>query len=339
MTVFFVNGPNQIFSLALPLLEEKQFKNLKIITTKELASFFKEHTNANVIVPNVHPNLITHKSKIKIFSNLIRAKIEYKKIFKNITNEDVYVFFTSWSVVFFSFIKKLSKRNKIYFLLEEDNIAPNFEDSSSVFKKERSLRAFVMRIIAKYFLGVDVFITNRGDSPIWELKRDSFPMKILKNESKLKNVKKYFLNNELFKKKDILFLGQDLSYVSDDEKSIIKLTDYIFEILDKNYSQSYLIKTHPRDVKLYGKIAKSKHVLPSHIMAEMLMGHDWKYIIGYYSGSLISAKKNSNAKVISLLNLWDWSNPKLKQTWLNEFKENGILLPQNLKELQDVLKK
>jgi len=338
MSVLFVNAPNQIFYSALPLIEEKKFRKVKIITTDELAPFFKEHTKSEVIVPKVHPNLITSKNKHKIFFNIIRAKLEYKRIFKEIINDEIYVFFTSWSVVFFSFIKKLSKRNKIYFYLREGNYSPNFDDGSWTFKKERSIRAYIMTFFAKLFLDVDVFILNKSGLPVWELKRNSFPMQIIKYKPNLKLNKKYSTDHQLLNNKKILFLGQDLSFVVDDEKKIIDLTDNLFNVLESNFNDLFIIKSHPRDTKLYGKMSKSKAILPPQIMAETLMEHDWKYIIGYYSGSLISAKIKTNAIVISLMNLWDWNNPKLKQFWHNEFENNGIVMPNNLNEVKLLLK-
>jgi len=337
LAILFVNAPNQIFYCVLPLIEEKKFDKLTIVTTRELAPFFKKQTDAEVLVPDVHPNLITYNTKQKIISNSIKGNLEYRRLFKNIKNEDVYVFFTSWSVVFFSFIKKLSKKNKIYFYLREGNYNPNFDNSSSLFKKEKNLRALLMRFAAKLLLNVDVFILNKSGAPVWELKRGTFPMQVVKYEPDLKLIKKYISKDQLPDDKEILFLGQDLSYICDDEESIINLTDFLMNIFDKNFNDLYMIKSHPRDTKLYGNMAKSKHILPPDIMAETLMGHNWKYVIGYYSGSLISAKMHTNAKVISLLNLWKWNDLKLKQNWSNEFENRGIILPKTIDELKQIL--
>ena len=65
MAMLFVTAPVQLYTDALRLIGDKKFKELTIVTVEELEQFFKEHTNAKVIVPNVNPNLITLKTKRK----------------------------------------------------------------------------------------------------------------------------------------------------------------------------------------------------------------------------------------------------------------------------------
>ena len=84
-------------------------------------------------------------------------------------------------------------------------------------------------------------------------------------------------------------------------------------------------------------MSESKNIIPSYMLAETLMNHKWRYIIGYYSEVLLSAKIRTNAKVISLLHLWKWNNLNLKKYWQNRFESEGIIMPKNIKELENEL--
>jgi len=330
MAVLFVIAPVQIYYRVLPLIEEKNFDKLLIVTTKELAPFFKEHTKAEVIVPNVHPNLITRNNKHKIFSNLIRAKLEYRRIFKNIEHEEIYFFFTAWAVLFLSYVKKLSKRNKVFLYRDPQN-------SYKMYKEEKSLRAYIMKVFSKIFLGLKINIITKENTPVWLLPGDSFPMKIVTTSVDRNFVNKYFSNTDFLKGKNTIFIGDNVDIEGADEKSVIEVTNNLMDIFDNNLNDSYVIKPHPREQKLYGNMAKSEHIISPYILAESIMEHDWKYVIGYYSEALISAKKLTNAKVISLLHLFEWGNIELKNYWEKRLKDEGLLIPENFDELKKIL--
>jgi hypothetical protein len=329
MAILFVMAPVQIYYKVLPLIEEKKFEKLLIITTKELAPFFKEHTKAEVIVPNVHPNLITSTTKYKIITNIAKSHLEYSRLFKEVKNEEIYLFFTSWSVVYLSYVAKLSKRNKVY-LCTEKNL-------SDLYKEENSLRALFMKLIARFFLGVNVFILNKSGLPVWELNRDSIQFEYLDINLDLTSASNYISDSEILKNKNILFIGDAILSEGADEKSVVELTNNIMSIFENNFNDEYIIKPHPRVPDLYGKMKESNSILPPHVIVESIMGHKWKFIIGYYSEALVSAKIYTDAIVISLLNLWKWNNSDLKKFWKEKFLENGILLPKSIDELMKLL--
>ena len=330
MTILFVMAPVQIYYKVLPLIEEKKFDKLMIVTTKELAPFFKEHTKGTVIVPKVHPNLITTKTKYKLISNILKANLEYKRLFEDIKDEEIYLFFTSWSVVFLSFVAKLSKRNKVYLCTNQD--------ITKLYNEEKSLRASLMKLVAKYFLGVDVKIFDKLGLPIWELKRESIPMEYLDFEPSIKSASNYVSDNQILENKEVLFIADAILTEGADEKTVIELNSYVMDLLEKKFNGSYAIKPHPRVPDLYGRMQESKNILPPYVIVESIMGHKWKYIIGYYSEALVSAKVYTNAEVISLLNLWKWGNQKLKQHWHDKLKKEGIIIPKNFDELKNLLK-
>jgi len=330
MAILFVMAPVQIYYKVLPLIEEKKFNKLMIVTTKELAPFFQEHIKGTVIVPKVHPNLITTKTKHKFLLNIIKAHLEYKRLFKDIKDEEIYLFFTSWSVVFLSYVAKLSKRNKVYLCTKQS--------LTELYKEEKSLRASFMKIVAKYLLGVDVNIINKLGSPVWELKQNSISMEYLDYNPTIKSASNYVSDNKMLEKKDILFIADAILTEGADEKSVIELNNNIMDLLEKNFENNYAIKPHPRVPDLYGRMQESNNILPPYVIVESIMGHKWKYIIGYYSEALVSAKVYTNAEVISLLNLWKWGNKKLKQHWHDKLRKEGIIMPENFNELKNLLK-
>ena len=293
-----------------------------------------------MISASVHPNLITKNTKHKLLSNVIKSKIEYKKLFGNVKNEEIYAFSTSWSIVFFSYMKKLSKHNTVYFYLSDRNYKINF-DNDWRFKKEKGLLAFFMKMFAKIFLGVDVFILRKGNALAWELQRNSFPMKIVNYNPKQDMYNKYITSSPstsaLINGKDILFLTHEVGMEDGDTNDVIKITDQLMNILDTKFSNRYIIKPHPRETILYGKAKQSKHIMDAHILSETLMNHSWKYVIGYYSDGIISTKMFNNAVSISLMNFWKWKRPALKQFWIDRYNKSGVLMPKTIKELKEIL--
>ncbi|MEM4258241.1 MAG: hypothetical protein QXL17_03700 [Candidatus Thermoplasmatota archaeon] len=332
MPILFINAPVQIYSRAVPLIENKKFKKYSVVIPEELVPFFKENTNADIIVPNVHPNLITAQTKWKLFYNVLKARKEYKRLFKNINNDEIYLFFTSWSVVFLSYVKKLSKKNKVFLVLSEKN------PHKFSFQKQKGVIPFFMILVAKIFLGVDVYILNKAGRFAWELNREKINFEIIMPSPLDTQPAKTGKYQHLLKGKTVLFLGDDLVSEGAIEESVVNITNTLMDILDERFKDKYVIKPHPREHTLYGRMAHSDHVISPYILAETLMNHDWKYIIGYYTEALFAAKRTTKATVISLLHLWTWTNPVLKEYWQKEFEQNNIIMPRTVEELKEILK-
>jgi len=334
MTIFFINSPAEAIHSALPMIKEKKIDDLTIVTTKDMKHFFEQKTNGKVIVPEVHPNLITKKTKRKLISNAIKSKFEYKRLFKNIENEEIYLFFTSWSVVHMSYVKKLSKKNKIY-LCHEDYITGIYDES-------KNISSFFMRLAAKILLNIDVKILIWEGTPVWELKKNSFPMEIISYDKFNNKLPKEFMEDiKDIKDKDMLFLagflGEQFNVDYDESKENIEFVNELVDIFDNLFGNKYVIKGHPRDGKLYGKMKESKNILPEHYLAETLFGHKWKYIIGFKTEALASAALHTNAKVISLINLYDWNDYITKKWYVNVFNKSNVLMPKTLDEFKEML--
>ena len=331
MVLFFLNSPAQLLHRVLPLIKENNYKNLTIVAPPELRPFLLKATKAKIITPKVHQNLIDGKTKRKIISNAIRAKLEYRKHFKHIKGEEIHLFFNAWAITYLSFVKKLSKHNRVFFYPEAD--------ACMIQEEEHGIRAFFMKLVAKYLLGVNVVIMNKADLPIWEVPEGEIPWEVVHYDKFDGSLPPELMTDpKLLEGMEVLFLGHDITSEGADEEEIIKITDVVMDIFEENYPISYVIKQHPRERTLYGKMNTPKRLLPPEMLAESLYNHDWKFIISYYSEAGITAKKQTNATVISLLNFWHFEKPSLKDYWVKRFEDEGILLPKTIKELNSIMK-
>jgi len=329
MTLFFVISPYAVTHQVLPLLKERKFQKLTIVTTEGLAPFFKG-LNIKTITSSVNINLFDRKSKRKFLSNIIKANKEYKLLFEGLNNEEIYLFFSSWAVVYFSYIAKLSKNNRIY-LYETP------QSKEIIYKKAKGVRAFLMKHIAKLFLKVDTEIYHMGMTLAYVLKRESYPIKTVTYDKFNSSISDIFIDEPKLKGKDILFLGEEVENEGANLEDVIKTTNFLYNLFKKYHKDSYVIKGHPYNGIIYGKMSNSKSIISNKSIAEPLLGHKWKFIISYYSEFLLTAKKNSKAKVISLLYLWKWRDLKEKKYWVDVFGNADILMPKSLSELEEIL--
>ena len=337
--IFFVNAPVQLFHKVMPLIEAKQPERLVVVTVPELAPFFKRHTHAKVIVPRVDSNLVSMRTKRKLLTNIIKSKIEYRRLFSKYRGEEVYFTHTSWSVVQFSYIKKLARYNKV-FLYSGKPYMQSGETTYDLYEEEHSIRAWFMRLIAKVFLGVDVYIKNKGGRPVWELRVDRFPCTVVEGYDApcFKDViSGSFIDLDILKGKSVLFLGSDITTEGFDEIEVDRLTDRLLVLLNKICPSKYVIKGHPRDGKLFGGMVGHKDVIDQHIISETLLSHSWDFVLGYYSEALMTAKENTGAVVISLLRFLTWPNVTLRDYWVKEYMNVGITIPDTMEELEGLL--
>jgi len=331
MTLFFINAPTQITHQALPLIKEKNFDDLTVVVPKGLDTTFKQ-LGIKTIVPDVNPNLVTSEDKFQLFANIKKANKEYDKYFKDVKGETIYLFFTSWAVVFLSYVSKLSKNNKVILLRMKN-------DDKDTFREYRGLVGWSMKNIAKKYLDVEtkILCKHTAETPSYELVRESIPMDILVYDKFDGEFPDISTNLEELKGKKILFLSSELESEGADMKDIKEITNYLYAFLETYYPKSYVIKGHPRDGIIYFDMKKSKHIILHTILLETLLGHDWKYIISYYSEGLVSCSLRTDAKVISLLNLWKWKDIKRKKGVIKRQKKAGILMPETKEELRKLL--
>lgn len=340
--IFFVTTVGSIYDAVLPLIEEKKDKGeiLIVVATDEAELFFSEFTDYKIIRLHVNPNLITRKNKHKILINLIRSKIEFKKLFKDVEDAEVYFCGYRFSIVIFSYAKKLLKKNKVF------NCGGLPDGRFDKYPIEHGFRAFVMRWIAKWFMGVETVVSNDKGIPIWMLDERFFKdIDIIKDYGdKSRIISEYVPKFEILKDKKILIMMVDLldsagNYA--ESKSFIKAIDDLMKILNNNFSDSYLIKPHPRENRLYGKMLECEEIIPSYIPAEFLLHHPWDFVVGIVSSSLVRATELTDATVISITDLFKWNETAdyQREIWRKEMKNVNILIPKDINELKRLLLK
>jgi hypothetical protein len=336
--IFFVTAFDPIYDRILPLIEEKKDKGeiIVVVTTDQIEQFFREFTDLKIIRTKLHPDLITRKTKHKILIYILRSKVEFNTLFKDVKDSEIYFFGNSCAIVTFSYIKKLMKHNKVI----QSRSPP--EKGLFDFPVEHGLRAYVMRWIAKWLMGVDTIICHNRGVPFWQLD-DKFYKNVEIIEGYVdekKTINKYLPKLKLLKNKTILLVMQDLLESGcnfAEPNSFIAAVDKLMDILNNTFPNAYVIKPHPRENTLYGKMAQSKDVIPPYIPSEFLMHHPWKFVIGLFSLSLTSALDLTDATVISLVNLFEWKEFYVLDRWKQEMRDTQILLPNDFNELKNLL--
>jgi len=206
--IFFVTTIGSIYDAILPLIEEKKDKGeiLVVVATDEAEKFFLEFTDLNVIRIKANPNLITRRNKYKILMNVFLSKLEYRKLFKNIEGAEIYFCGYRYSIVVFSYVKGLMKKNKVF------NCGGLPKDRFDKYPVERSFRSFVMRWIAKWLLGVETVVCRDKNLPIWVLDEIFFKEIEVKKDfdNRDKIIKKYMPKLKILDGKSILVMIVDL---------------------------------------------------------------------------------------------------------------------------------
>jgi len=338
--VFFVTTVGSIYNAVLPLIEEKKNKGeiLIVVATDEAEKFFSEFTDFNFIRIKVNPNLITKKNKYKIFANILRSKIEFRKLFKDIEGAEVYFCGYRFSIVIFSYVKKLLKKNKVF------NCSGLPDERFDKYPVEHGFRAFIMRWIAKWFMGVETVVSDDKGVPVWMLDECFFKdITVLKDYGdKSKIISEYLPKLEILKGKTILIMMVDLlesggNYA--EPESFIKAMDDLMVILNDEFSDSYLIKPHPRENRLYGKMLECEEIIPSYIPAEFILHHPWRFVIGIISTSLVYAAEHTDSTVISIMDLFKWNDAANREIkiYREEMKKVNILIPKDINEFKGLL--
>lgn len=337
--IFFVTTVGSIYEQALPLIEEKKDSGdiIVVATTEQIELFFKHYTDFKVIRIQVHPDLINKKIWYKLFSNIIRSKLEYRKLFKEFKGEEVYFFGSAWAIVAYSYIQKLAKNNEIYQYL--------CRVSGLQHAVESNLKAILMKLFAKIFFNLDTIIVNDSVISSYVLDKQFYHKNNVHIISDFRadytTLDKYMVKLDMIKNKKIFLpIGDLVTCEHINEAEFTAKMDDVVNILNESCPDSYAVKPHPRMNKLYGKIAEST-VIPSYIPAEFVMKHPWELAVGIESNSLISLSKHTNAKVISLIDLFTYRNSETQKkfkTWLQTETQNEIFFPKDLHEFKQMIK-
>jgi len=315
MSYWFVDGGGNWRKL-LPLLGKD---DVIIGSNDNINNFFDEFSDASVIRLET-PTSLYGGSVVK---NIINAKREYKKYFKDIENEKICLFGGLKTITFFSYMKKLSKSNMIFFVVPDRPDFSFFRQTDSWF-----LKSIPMKLIG-YSLGIDIGITKLLDKPMWYLKEKTIPkyglMKYSDKEPVVEMPDKY---KKLLSGKDTLLLLNDLGTLVHSPHIVSKM---ISESVDFDKT---IVKNHTRDPEIFGKLNEFDR-FPSFVPAEILINnHEWKYIISVYISK--SMMTDIDTKKLSLYKIFDWKIPVSVQ-WIGKCDEYNVKLPKNIEELEVML--
>jgi hypothetical protein len=330
MNYIFTNAPFQIYRV-LQFIEDHP-GDYTIICPSEMAPFFRKFTDTYVVVPWVIANLFDRKNLWNLPLNLARLWRNWHTYFSKVRGQNIHVFFTSWSLSYFWFIRKLEKHNVVHYWLPEEN----YPFRNQFFPLQKDLISAVMRWFARLVLGLDLDVMDKS-VPAYELKRSGL-MQHLHEVDRMSVYKKLMKDSSLVKDMDVLFLSENVTTEGADLRSVEIISNQVKTMLDTLFGDRWCLKGHPREPDVYGNFEYAQHVLSRYILVEVLYGHPWKVVMSYYSEALITAKELTDAKCISLMELFEWGNKELKKYWRDRFKRFGVLCPRNVKELKEMLK-
>lgn len=332
--IFFVTAYGIIYNKVLPLIEErKKYGEITIVAINDdLEMFLKEYTDFKVIRLHVNPNLVTQKTKYKLIWNIIKSKREYRKIFGNIRGTDIHFFTRSYAIVTFSYIKKLTKNNKVY---------QYCDDAPVDFPIVYGLLPLAMKLIAKIFLNVDIKVRSVETQSVCVLS-ENFYKNIIKNPNKSFDTSvssTYIKEIKQLKGKNILLLTSNVtdvcSFITEDE--VVRVINILMNMLKGKYDD-IIIKNHPNDdYGVYGKMKELHDFVPSYIASEFLVNHNWEFVIGIVSTSLLTFAKQSKIRVVSIIKMLEWEDTVIRDYWLGIYKKLPILMPENEEELAKIL--
>ena len=331
MNIYFVTSYGSIYNRVLPLIKEKGGDTIVVCTSLPIYRFFSEFTPYKTIYTRVNQNLITKRTWYMLIPNLIKQKSEYKQLFSNIKNANIYFFGIGWKIVTYMHIARLSKHNKVYLYPETQ--------SSTLGKIENTPKTKLMSFLIKLLTGLDMVVyTDCGklSMNISDKYLNKHNITVIHKEFNKDNID---ITIPIDKDKYILVVTEDqVEYNRVTLSEMVKKMCSLDAILCSCHPGRYVIKPHPNTPKLYTNFHGK--IISPYIPSEFLLKHPWKLIIGTESLTLINATKYTNAKVVSLLKFIKYKDPSVSQEfidWMNKHTDK-ILFPENEKELEEVIK-
>lgn len=330
---FFVTTSGSIYNRVLPLLETMQEATV-LVFSESIGDFFEEYTEYPVIRLQTVPTLVTKKTVHHFFGEWSKMKNESEYLSNLINDDNVHFSTSSWFLVLFYYLQKLSENNRLYFYPSKY--------LTTGFTQIHSFKSKLFNKINKSVLGVDTIMVKESGLQSFELSSDFYAKNHVKiipfSELKLdyKCLKKY---QDKIDVASTLFLSEDLVSldrvsVSDMENVMSKLHD----ILDKF---KFSVKPHPRLSTLYSGFEHAD-VLPSFIPSEFILNENIKTIIGIESLSLLTSVQQTKAQVISILDLFNYKDKSIQDSirnWLMVESNNKILFPKTFEELETLITK
>ena len=331
---FFITTFGSIYNKALPLIEEKKSEGKVFVVTANInvKNFFENYTEYDILYIPINSNIISRKKWYLTLLEVIKMNYYYKKYFSDVSNSSIYFFGSSWTIALFNYIQKLSKKNKIYQYLSDQE--------PTNWKYVTSMKARILQILVKILTNVDVdVITNMGllSFDISKKFYSKNKINVVNKESSKEPLLKY-MNKFTFDEKILVVTEDVIKYNRVEKEEYISKMSLLVGILNKNFDGKYKVKAHPNEPRTYNLFPDST-IIPHYIPSEFLMRNKWKYIIGLESLTLIKATQLTNAKVVSLIDFIEYKEHTVAKMF-KEWQHKGsskIVFPKNKQELEKIL--
>ncbi|MAT10614.1 MAG: hypothetical protein CMM02_06360 [Rhodopirellula sp.] len=312
-------------------------QNTKVVTvinavTKFLTKYYNVEKK-NIIELDLN-NICDYALK-NIFKNL------YIKLNKNYIFNKYFCDCAGLNILYFShyypgllyLIEKLSKRNKISFY-DVRNYVFNYQKKSFVDRYKSCL--------VKFNYGIKITYITYQKTSYGKISEDYLNKNNITIISEIitdKTLSIKFLDNYDIKNIKVLLLPVKSKNIFC-TKGALKLWKDILHFLSKKYkAEDIIVKFHPNDsYQLSSNIFDNLNHISSEIPAELLINHNYDYIIMAHSNSLhyIFNNKNRNTNVICIMKLFEYFNKSEKSVIFKSFKslEAKIKFPDCLSSLK-----
>lgn len=318
MTYWFLDGGGEWRHLINYMCPQDKV----IGSNTNINKFFQEFTPFTTINLRCKPTLY-EGSFLSIIKNIFRVRKDYKEHFSHLRNEIIFADCVVATLSFFSFIKKLSKHNRVFFCARKGVIDEKFN-----LKEYYGLHWLPMKLIG-LILGVNINITKVLDKPLWYVKKGRLGEKGYMEYNLVEPTITFPIKYQaLLEGKDTLVLLNDLKTLAYSPRNA---SDMVASLLDK---ETTIVKNHTRNPKIYGTFNDFMQ-FPEYMPAELLIAnHKWKNIITLYVSK--TSLHDSDAKKICAYNLIDWKIP-VKAQWIYDVTKHHTLLPKTKEEFKEML--
>lgn len=333
--VIFCQAPSDIqYLLTLyEKLKNTSLINVYVVNVENMFHFISSlnlNLNKCIFIPY---SIFSLKNPI----DLIKEKYRIKKIilnnFKKIENNTIYFFsiYEDWLTA--TFIKYLSKNNKIFYLDYYDFSANIFD------RKKLTFRLQLQKISYWLITGISFQFQIREKIPEFNFLKYKIIKQYIDLDTTIFDKYQYrIIENESSKKNIILFISpcEDAIF---DHRTYNNIQLKVISTI-KKYGWNIYIKGHPR-IGTPENITKFADVeIPSYIPAEFINLNGFKLVFGIITSSLAHFALNTEINTYTLINIFDFVDKKYKKIYIEyllKLSKNRIQIIENTSQLSQII--
>lgn len=278
---------------------------------------------------------------LKSFKNPLQIIRERKKIiklnkqyFNPVADTNIYFFsrFEDWLTS--SFLKALSKKNRIYYL-------DHYDFSSELFvRRKLTFKLRIYKLVFYILTGVDFKLEIIEKIPEFNYSKYKIERRVSEVNNEIFQKYKYEIDISQKTKPIVLLFVMPCESTIYDSESHDEIQLKIVESF-KNTNWTIVVKGHPR-LGVPENIMNIVDVeIPSYIPAEFLELKDVKMCSGIITAALAHFATGSNIKTYSLINLFQFKKdtyPKLYRDYLSGLSNNEVLFFENYNDFETIIK-